>query len=152
MDRNWLVFLIASAVSYFPVYWLLGRVVDWRSPRRPPATESRPRDTRAQFLAFLRHEATVRTDAALSDVLAELMRRSHAAAGDARSLDRKTLSRLHDVRRMLTVLFPADVTAAFDTVVSVVEYATPARTRDAYENILEFKAKLAHGLQARDCA
>lgn len=145
MEWNWQVFLIASAVSYGPLYWLLERLVR-RWPLGQPTQVPRPRDTRSQFLAFLRREATARADAALSDVLAELMRRRHGATPDIPPLDRKTLSRLRDTRRMLTTLFPADIIAAFDLVLSTVEHARPLRTKEAYENILAFKSKLTHSL------
>ena len=149
MDQSLLVFILASAASYYPVYWCLKRLASRRRAplRLPPADHDR--DAKTQFLECLRREAIGRIDATLSDVLAETMRtRKAAGAGPAR-LDHATLSRLHDTRRMLGALFSAEATAAFDTVLMVVERATPSRAKDAYDDIVGLTSRLSRGLEGR---
>lgn len=148
MDRSLIIFILASTASYYPVYWCLKRLVGRRRASSRSQPEDHGHDAKTQFLEFLRREAIGRVDATLSDVLAETMRTSKAAGAGPRRFDHGTLSRLHDTRRMLSALFSAEATAAFDTVLMAVERATPSRAKDAYDEIVGFTSRLSRGLQA----
>ncbi len=148
MNQSVLVFILASTASYYPVYWCLKRLVSRRrADSRVPSTDH-AREAKTQFLECLRREAIGRIDATLSDVLAETMRTTKATGAGPRRFDHSTLSRLQDTRRMLNALFSVEATAAFDTVLMVVERATPARAKDAYDEIVGFTSRLARGLEA----
>ena len=146
MDQSVIVFILASAASYYPVYWCLKRLAGRRRAISRFQTVVHGQDAKTQFLEFLRREAIGRVDAPLSDVLAETMRTTKAAGAGSRRFDHTTLSRLHDTRRMLSALFSVEATAAFDTVLMAVERATPSRAKDAYDEIVGFTSRLSRGL------
>lgn len=148
MDRGWIVFLIASAASYYPVYWCLNRFVALRRRASGARPNDRPADPRTQFLQFLRQEAIGRVDATLSDVLAHATRTGRTSGSAPHGFDQSTVSRLQETRRLVIALFPVEAATAFDTVLMAVKNATPAGAEDAYDAIVGFTGRLSHSLEA----
>lgn len=123
MEPSILIFLAASAVSYYPIYRLLCRSLLARG--RMPASAGRQLPTaspRQQFLASLRLEAAARTRA----IAREAARATETNASSlSAALDQGLVSRLDETAAMARALLSPQTATTFDEFVKVLRAPGP---------------------------
>jgi hypothetical protein len=151
VDSALIVFIVGTAASFVPMYWVASRLMGRR--RAPAKVGARLRLTgndpagRGEFMELLRQEAANRAVSVLRDALVEARIAAHEAFGDRLALSARTRQSLEETRRLVDSLFPNDLREAFgrglETLASATSEsigaatATMAAVISAFERALE---------------
>ncbi|MFM9939819.1 MAG: hypothetical protein ACKVP7_10015 [Hyphomicrobiaceae bacterium] len=124
MEPVWIVFLVSSLLSFFPIYRVLSRFTTAKQlgRSRKPASKLARHDARQQFLQCLRNEAIARVQTALLEAAAEQARTGEVAGARA---GQDAMRRLEEVRGTVQALFSRDAIAAFDRAVAALKSGLP---------------------------
>lgn len=152
METSLIIFLLASAASFWPAYWLLGRWFNRDDlENEPTAASNAGHDSKSQFIAFLRSEGAVRIIAALDDAATNVEASAECATPAAAAAHKDTaLDRLREARQMVKSLYSDDVTEAFDKVIITLGQRRSASPRALLANILDLKVLLDQPGQETD--
>jgi len=117
VDSALVVFIIGTAASFVPMYWVASRLMGRR--RKPASVGARFKPTgsdpagRGEFMDLLRQEAASRVVSVLRDALVEARIAAHEAFDDRLALSTRTRQSLDETRRLVDSLFPNDLREAF---------------------------------------
>ncbi|HEX4894060.1 MAG TPA: hypothetical protein VFV47_12275 [Hyphomicrobiaceae bacterium] len=115
MDKTMLVFVAGTSISFFPMYWLLTRLLgNSRKPALAPAPLPVAGPTgRDEFMNLLRQEVAHRAIAVLSNALLEVKHAAQSAADRQAVLSVRTRDSLNETRLLVEALLPNDLRQAF---------------------------------------